>query len=89
MPPRGTNFTSKLFNRVKKRMGVARALTTAYHPQTDGVPEKLNRFIVMALYAFVDKGQRDWDTLLPSIAFAYRTSVVEGVGFTPFMLLQG
>ena len=32
---------------------------------------------------------RDWDEKLPSVAFAYRTSVHESTGFTPFYLMYG
>jgi hypothetical protein len=74
---------------VSKLLGINKIFTTAEHPQTDGAAERLNRFIVTALYAYVHKGQRNWDTLLPAISFAYRISVIEGIDFSPFMLVYG
>jgi len=37
----------------------------------------------------VGHNHRDWDEKLPSVAFAYRTSVHESTGFTPFYLMYG
>jgi transposase InsO family protein len=84
---RGSNFVSHLFRDVCKLLGVKKIFTTAYHPQTDGPPERLNRFIVNALYSVVAKDQTDWDLFLRAIAFAYITSVIEGLGFSPFEMV--
>jgi len=37
----------------------------------------------------VSENQRDWDNQLPAIAFAYRNSVQEATGFTPYYLMFG
>jgi hypothetical protein len=66
---------------------VSKLFTTAYHPETDGPPERLNRFIANALYSLIRGDQRDWDLFLAAIAFAYRSSVIEGLGFSPFQLV--
>ena len=41
------------------------------------------------LAKLVSEIQRDWDQKLPAVAFAYRTSVQEATGFTPYFLLHG
>ena len=38
------------------------------------------------LTKLVNDNQRDWDTLLPAIAFAYRTSTQETTGLSPFLM---
>ena len=38
---------------------------------------------------WVNKNQRNWDETLPAVAFAYRTSVNESTGFTPYFLMYG
>ena len=86
---RGTQFTSRLFRRMSKRLGIKRLFTTAYHPQCNGQVERFNRFIAAALTAYVKDHQEDWDQHLEAIAFAYRTSVVDAVGDTPFHLVHG
>ena len=69
--------------RVKK----VHALTA--HHQTVGTAEKFNQFITNSVYAYVDEEGRNWDEILPSVATAYRTSVVEAVGFSPAELVYG
>ena len=86
---RGAQFTSRLFKRMAKLLGVKSLMTTAYHPQTNGQVERFNRLIATALTAFVNETQTDWDDFLEFIAFAYRTSVCESIGDTPFHLVCG
>ena len=41
------------------------------------------------LARWVNENQRDWDVKLLAVAFAYRTSEHESIGFTPFFLQHG
>jgi len=38
---------------------------------------------------WINQNHRDWDAKLPMVAFAYRTSVHESTGYTPFYLMFG
>ena len=40
---RGPQFISKAFKELHKSLGIETALSTAYHPQTDGQTEVVNR----------------------------------------------
>jgi transposase InsO family protein len=86
---RGSQFLSALFKRLTQRLGIHKIFTSAYHPQTNGQVERLNRFIASALTAYVNAHQDDWDTYLEALAFAYRTSFVDAIGNTPFYLVHG
>lgn len=86
---RGSNFTSQLMARVAERLRCKKVHAMTAHAQTIGTAERLNRFITMAVYAYVDEEGTDWDDVLPSIAMAYRTSVVEAIGMTPAELVYG
>ena len=86
---RGTQFTSRLLRRLAKRLGIKKVFTTAYHSQTNGQVERFNRYITTSLTAYVDDDQSNWDDYLESLAFAYRTSVVDAIGDTPFHLVHG
>ena len=70
-------------------LGVKKINTTAYHPQTNGLTERFNRTLTDMLAKKVDKSGRDWDTHLPFVLFAYRTSVQESTKESPFYLLYG
>ena len=86
---RGSQFMSTLFKRMAERLGIKKVFSSAYHPQTNGQVERLNRYIASALSAYVNDHQDDWDDYVEAIAFAYRTSFVDAIGNTPFYLVHG
>ena len=83
----GTNFTSKLMKDVCRLVSSKKLQTTTYRPQTDGLVERFNKTIVQCLSAYVNEHKKDWDEWIPYILSAYRTSIHESTGFTPFELV--
>ena len=83
----GTNFTSRLMKEVCRLMSCKKVQTTAYHPQTDGLVERFNRTLIQCLTAFVQENPRTWDLYVPYVLSAYRWSVHESTGHTPFELV--
>ena len=61
--------------------------TTSYHPQTDGLVERLNGTLVQSLSQYVSSDQKDWDEHLSSVLLAYRVSPSEVTGDSSFFLL--
>ena len=57
----------------------ARAFTTAYHPQGDGMVERFNRSLLQILRTYVDKEDK-WKRYLPLVLFAYRTATHTATG---------
>ena len=43
IPDRGPQFASKAFVELLKLLGIKSALSTAYHPQTNGTTEQVNQ----------------------------------------------
>ena len=86
---RGQNFESELFQEICKRLSIDKIRTTAYKPSTNGNIERFHATLNSLLAKWVADNQRDWDDKLPAVAFAYRTSVQETIGFTPFSLMFG
>ena len=68
-------------------LGIDETRMTAYHPQSDGLVELLNRTILGMLSTVLEEDFRDWDLRLPLIMLAYRTSVQETTGASPFSLM--
>ncbi|GBM48927.1 hypothetical protein AVEN_18427-1 [Araneus ventricosus] len=64
-------------------------LTTAYHPQTNGLTERLNKTLDDMLAMYVDVDQKNWDNILPFVTFAYNSAKQETMGFSPFCLIHG
>ena len=85
----GTNFESKLFHELCKFLEIDKIRTTPYQPSTNGCIERFHATVHSLIARWVDKHQRHWDQILPAVAFAYRTSVHESTGFTPFLLTFG
>jgi transposase InsO family protein len=85
----GTEFCNQIFEQVCALMGIKHSWTAAYHPQTNGLTERVNQVLCAMLTKLVDAGRTNWDFLLPQITFAFRTSVHQSTGFTPFELIFG
>ena len=83
---RGSNF---LVLNICKPLDIKKINISGYHPQTDGLVEKFNSTLIGMLSKSVAKHRRDWDTHLPYLLFAYRTSVQSSTGDSPFFLLYG
>jgi hypothetical protein len=86
---RGTNFLSDLLSSVLTLFHVKKLSTTAYHPQTNGLTERFNATLTSMLSHFIDRNQDDWDSFLPYVLFAYRTSNQEFLNQSPFFCLFG
>ena len=86
---RDTKFTSTFWREVQRTMGTTLAMSSGFHPQTDGQTERANRSIEEMLRAYVGRGQTDWDERLGMVEFAYNNSVHSSTGFTPFYLCYG
>ena len=85
----GRNFESKLFQEVCMVLNIRKTRTTALHPQSDGMVERMNRTINRYLSKVVSDHQRDWDRYLHLFLLAYRSSVHETTGQTPSSIVMG
>lgn len=63
--------------------------TTAYHPQMNGLTERLNRTLGDMLSMHVASDHSNWDAVLPFVTYAYNTASQATTGFSPFFLLYG
>ena len=57
---RGPQFTSNSFKELLKILGIKSALSTAYHPQTDGTTERTNQEIEAYLSIYCTSYLEDW-----------------------------
>jgi len=87
---RDVRFTSNFWQALMSHLGTSLKMSTAFHPQTDGLAERANRTVEEMLRAFIDhKHQDNWDKFLTSLEFAYNNSVNRSTGYTPFFMLHG
>jgi len=84
-----TRFTSHFWKEFFSLSGVAQAASSAYHPQTDGQSERVNRVVEDFLRHYTDSQQSDWADHLIFAEFAINNSRHESTGSTPFFLNYG
>ncbi|KAJ6436324.1 mRNA 3 end-processing YTH1 [Purpureocillium lavendulum] len=86
---RGPLFVSEFWKAVCHRLQIKIALSTAYHPETDGQTENANAFLEQYLRQYVSFAQDDWDEWLPLAEFAARNAVNDSTGMSPFFANTG
>lgn len=86
---RGTQFMSELMKEVNRLLSVKHLNTTAWHPQCNGLVERFNGTLKTILKRLCSECPKQWDRYLPAVLFAYRTSIQESSGFSPFELVFG
>ena len=85
----GRNFEAQLFQKMCLLFKIDKTRTSPYHPESDGMVERMNRTLQDMLAKYVSDHQRDWDEHLPLVMMAYRSSVHASTQYTPFYLLFG
>ena len=84
----GTEFDG-VFDVLARKYGVKRIRTSPYHPQANGIVERLHGYMRGSLAAMSTADQAQWHRLLPVTAFSYRATPVGRLGLTPFFLMHG
>ena len=86
---RDRRFVSDFWKSLQQQLGTKLRMSTAYHPQTDGQTERMNRTLEEMIRAHVDVDHQNWDELLCAAEFAYNNSLHGSSKFTPFYLNSG
>ncbi|CAM8987449.1 unnamed protein product [Rhodiola kirilowii] len=82
-------FMSMFWKELFKLQGTRLSHSSAYHPQTDGQTEVLNRVLEDYLRCYVNENQTNWPELLPWAELHYNTAQHTATGFTPFEVVYG
>lgn len=86
---RDTRFLSNFWTDLMQLLGIRPALSSGYHPQTDGSSEAANKIALQVLRSFPAALGDRWDEFIDLIEFAMNNTVHRATGFSPFFLLHG
>jgi hypothetical protein len=86
---RDTKFIGHFWRTLWKMLGTSLAFSSAYHPQTDGHTEVVNRSLGDLLRSLVTEHHNSWDNILPQAEFVYNDSVNRSTGKSPFQIVYG
>ncbi|GJS31472.1 ty3-gypsy retrotransposon protein [Tanacetum coccineum] len=82
-------FTNAFWSHLFKFQGTSLNMSSAYHPQTDGQSEALNKCLELYLRCFVFYNPRAWVAFLLWAKFWYNSAFHTSIGMTPFKVLYG
>jgi len=86
----GAQFQPQLMSDLCRLWGVNQSRTTPYHPHENGVVERNNRMLGDALRSLLrGRSQEKWDTMLPQVMRAYRSTPHTSTDETPNLLMLG
>ena len=86
---KGSHFENALMQELLLQMGCVKTHTSGYHPQGNGLVERLNKTIVKCLSLASAKDQREWPSHLIKVTMSYNMMKQESTGFSPYRLMYG
>jgi hypothetical protein len=87
MSDRGSQFTSKFWEKLHESMDTKLNFSSTYHPQTDGQMERSNQILEDMLRAYALKYGKSWDKSLSYVEFSYNNSYQASIKMAPFEAL--
>jgi hypothetical protein len=82
-------FTGNFWQELSRLQGTQLHLSIAYHPQTDGQTEIVNKCLETYLRYFASDRQNQWAQWLPLAEWWYNTSYHTATRMTPFEVVYG
>jgi hypothetical protein len=86
---RGTQFTSRFWERLHETLDTQLLFSSIYHLQTDDQTERVNQILEDMLRASAPQYGRSWDKSLSYSEFSYNNSYQESLKMAPFEMLYG
>lgn len=82
----GRQFEAHLFKEMSELLGAKHLRTTAYHPQANGMVERLHRQLKAAIKCH---GSDRWTEVLPTVLMGIRAAWKDDIQATPAELVYG
>ncbi|KAF5459790.1 hypothetical protein F2P56_019708 [Juglans regia] len=82
-------FTSNFLNELFKLQGTSLNFSSAYHPQSDGQIEALNKTLEGYLRCYTSDKPKEWSLWIPLVEWCYNTTCHSSIRICPFEALYG
>ncbi|GAA5891825.1 hypothetical protein JCM5296_003241 [Sporobolomyces johnsonii] len=86
---RGAVFDSNFWRTLSHLTRTKLSMSTAYHPQSDGITERLNQTLEQYLRMYINYQQDNWEDLLPLAQYVYNDTLHSSTKMTPFFATYG
>ena len=88
---RGPQFTAASWQELWRLTGTGLKYSSAYHPQTQGVVERMNAVVSQTLRCLIHQmnEMKQWEILLPTVELVINSLPNSSTGFSPFYLNYG
>ena len=82
----GKEFNNCMNAELMKTCNIKHRLTTAYHPQANGLDERFNQTLMNSLAKFVQEDRQSWDEHLGEVVYSYNSAFQ--VSYTSWLWLS-
>ena len=86
---RGTSFTSSIIQELCEILGIQQLQTMPYHPQTNGLLERLHQTIMRMIGKLGEDKKANWPSHLAEIVHAYKATRFAVTRYSPHYLMFG
>ena len=86
---RDPRFTLRFWGKLKEALGTRLNFSTAFHPQTNGLSEKVIQVLEDMLRSYVIDEEGSWDKHIPLVEFVYKNSFQSSIGMASYEALYG
>ena len=74
----GREFVNEVQEELFRLTGTEHCVTSAYHPQSNGLTERFNQTLQTALIKLINESQNDWDDHLSGVLFWVQNCYTKG-----------
>ncbi|RDX94773.1 gag-pol, partial [Mucuna pruriens] len=85
----GSHFCNRFMSSLLDKYGVVHRITTAYHLETNGQAEVVNREIKKTLQTMANPNRKDWSQLVEDALWAHKTTYQTPLGMSPYRIVFG
>ena len=85
----GANFKNNIISELCELIGIQKARTLPYHPQTNGHVEQAHQMLMQMIGKLGKDWKADWPKHLPELVHAYNSTRLAIMGHSPHYLMFG